>query len=71
MEGKIKSIIDARTVSVLVESKIKHPLYGKVLKRVKKFLVHVPEGVVAPKEGEVVEVISSKPISKTKKWVLK
>ena len=70
MEGKITSIIDSKTVAVLVESKIQHPLYGKVLKRMKKFLVHVPESR-AVKEGDKVEVISTKPISKKKKWILK
>ena len=70
MEGKIKSIIDPRTAVVLIESKIQHPLYKKVLKRVKKFLTHVPEGR-SIKEGEIVEIVSSKPISKTKKWILK
>ena len=71
MEGKVKSIIDSKTIAIVVEHKIKHTLYNKVLKRVKKFLVHVPEGVAAPKQGEIVEVIASKPISKTKKLVLK
>jgi small subunit ribosomal protein S17 len=71
MEGKVKAIIDTRTIAVDVESKMQHPLYGKVLKRVKKFLVHVPEGVSTPKEGEMVEVFSSKPISKRKKWTIK
>jgi small subunit ribosomal protein S17 len=70
MEGKINSIIDSKTAVVLVENKMRHPLYGKVLKRVKKLLVHIPEGV-SPKEGEMVEVFASRPISKKKKWTLK
>ena len=70
MEGKIKSIIDPKTAVVLIESKIQHPLYKKVLKRVKKILTHVPEGR-SVKEGDMVEITPSKPISKTKKWILK
>ncbi len=70
MDGVVKDVIDARTVVVLIESKIRHPLYGKVLKRVKKLLVHVPEGRMT-KVGDKVELSYSKPISKTKKWILK
>ncbi len=71
MEGKVKSIIDSKTIAVSLEEKIKHPLYNKVIKRIKKLLVHVPEGVTVPKEGEAVEIFTTKPISKKKKWTLK
>lgn len=71
MEGKVNAIIDARTVVVLVEKKVRHAVYGKVLKRTKKLLVHIPEGKEAPKVNEVVEVLSSRPISKLKKWTIK
>lgn len=70
MEGKILSIIDSSTAVVAVENKIKHPLYGKVLKRVKKFIAHVPTGKSLQK-GDKVEITASKPISKRKKWILK
>lgn len=71
MEGKVKSIIDMRTISVSFEKTIRHPLYQKVLKMVKHFMVHVPVGVDLPKVGDSVVVSSSRPISKKKKLVLK
>ena len=71
MEGKVISIIGENTIAIIVENKSKHPLYGKVVKREKKFLVHVPTGAKLPVVNDVVEVISSRPISKQKKWILK
>lgn len=71
MEGKVISVIGENTIAIMVENKSKHPLYGKVVKREKKFLVHVPSNVKLPSVNEVVEVVSSRPISKQKKWILK
>lgn len=71
MEGKVISIIGEKTIAIIVENKSKHPLYGKVVKREKKFLVHVPVGAKLPAVNDVVEVLSSRPISKQKKWILK
>jgi len=70
MEGKVLSIIDTSTAVIVIESKIKHPLYGKILKKVKKFIAHVPSGKVL-QVGDAVEIAPSRPISKTKKWILK
>lgn len=69
MEGKVISIIDSSTIAVIVKRKIKHERFGKVLEREKKFLVHV--GDKMPNVNDVVEIASSKPISKMKKWILK
>lgn len=71
MEGRVDSIIDAKTISVLLEKKVRHHLYGKVIKRIKKVLVHTPNGLGDVKIGDVVELAESRPISKNKKWVLK
>lgn len=71
MEGKVISVIGENTIAIMVENKIKHPLYGKVIKRGKKYLAHVPTGAKLPSVNDVVEVQSSKPISKKKKWILK
>ncbi len=57
-----------KTVVVAVESHYKHPLYKKILKKIKKFKVHDPEGNC--KLGDVVKVSETRPISKTKRWRL-
>ena len=55
-----------KTVSVLVERQFPHPLYGKVVRRSKKYLAHDEEN--AYKVGDVVEIIESRPISRRKRW---
>jgi small subunit ribosomal protein S17 len=72
-EGKVFSgkIVSARmkdTVVVSVERFTKHPKYGKFLKRQKKFKVH--DAGNKHKEGEVVEIVETKPISKDKKFAI-
>ena len=62
--GKIVSANMKDTVVVLVERFTKHPKYGKFLKRQKKFKVH--DAGNKHKEGEVVEIVETKPISKDK-----
>jgi len=54
------------TVAVLVERKVKHPLYGKIIRRSKKYHAH-DEGN-AYKTGETVRIEETRPISKTKTW---
>lgn len=54
-----------KTATVLVENIWQHPLYKKTIKRSKKYLVHDEIGV---KQGQVVEIVPSKPISKRKHW---
>lgn len=55
-----------KTVTVLIERHVKHSLYGKIIVRSNKYHAH-DEGNVA-KEGDVVEIQESRPISKTKSW---
>jgi small subunit ribosomal protein S17 len=55
-----------KTVSVKVERKFTHPLYGKVVTRSKKYASHDENNEY--KTGDVVEIISVRPISKTKTW---
>jgi small subunit ribosomal protein S17 len=64
--GKVTSDKMNKTVTVLVERKVKHPLYDKVVKKSNKF--HAHDETNDCKEGDVVEIISSKPMSKTKAW---
>jgi len=55
-----------KTVTVLVERKVKHPVYGKVMTRSKKYHAH-NEGDNA-KTGDLVEIEESRPISRSKSW---
>lgn len=54
-----------KTVTVLVESKKRHPLYKKSFVRSKKYLAHDEVGAA---QGDVVEIVKVKPISKRKHW---
>jgi small subunit ribosomal protein S17 len=55
-----------KTVTVQVESPVRHPLYKKFIKRRKKFLVH--DEYEKCKVGDVVRIIETRPISKRKRW---
>jgi small subunit ribosomal protein S17 len=55
-----------KTVSVKVERKFTHPLYGKVMTRSKKYASHDENNEF--KTGDIVEIVSVRPISKTKTW---
>lgn len=66
LSGKIISAKMKDTVVVQVERYTKHPKYGKFLKRQKKFKAH--DAGNKHKEGEVVEIIETKPISKDKRF---
>ncbi len=65
--GKVVSDKRAKTVTVLVERRTKHALYGKIVATSRKYHAHDEQG--AYKMGDVVEITESKPISKTKNWV--
>jgi small subunit ribosomal protein S17 len=66
LTGRVVSDKMDKTVTVLVERKVKHPVIGKVVRRTKKYHVH-DEGNEY-KEGDVVVIEESRPISKTKAW---
>ena len=55
-----------KTVSVLIERLIKHPIYGKYIRRSTKVMAHDPENKY--KEGDSVSISPCKPISKNKSW---
>lgn len=57
-----------KTITVLVERRMKHPLYGKYIKRSKKIHAHDEENVC--QEGDLVTVEETRPMSKTKTWNL-
>ena len=64
--GKVVSTKMDSTVSVLVTRVTSHPVYKKRVKKYKKYLTHVSN--VSPKEGYIVRIVSTKPISKNKRW---
>jgi small subunit ribosomal protein S17 len=68
LTGTVVSDKSDKTVVVLVERKVKHPLYGKIIRRSKKYHAHDAEN--AAKAGEVVRIQECSPISKNKTWTL-
>ena len=64
--GKVVSTKMEDTVSVEVTRLVAHPVYKKRIKKHKKFLSHVSN--IVPKDGDIVRIISTKPISKNKRW---
>ena len=75
-EGKLKRTLTGRvvsskmdkTVTVLVERKVKHPLYGKIIRRSQKF--HAHDETNQYNEGDLVIIQESRPLSRTKAWIV-
>ncbi|MBL8419697.1 MAG: 30S ribosomal protein S17 [Dechloromonas sp.] len=66
--GRVVSDKMEKTVTVLVERKVKHPVYGKVMVRSKKYHAH-NDGDSA-KAGDLVEIVETRPVSRTKSWAV-
>jgi small subunit ribosomal protein S17 len=66
MTGTVVSDKTDKTVVVLVERRVKHPLYGKIIKRSKKYHAHDESNEI--REGETVRIEETAPISKLKTW---
>ncbi len=66
--GRVVSDKRAKTVTVLVERRAKHELYGKIVARSRKYHAHDEKGEY--KMGDVVEISEGRPLSKTKSWVV-
>jgi small subunit ribosomal protein S17 len=66
--GKVVSDKMQKTIVVLVERTVKHPKYGKIMRRRTKLHVHDENQVC--KIGNTVKIRESRPLSKTKSWVL-
>ena len=64
--GTVVSDKTDKTVTVLVERKVKHPLYGKIIRRSKKYHAHDEGNEFRP--GDTVRIEETRPISKTKTW---
>lgn len=66
LQGRVVSDKMAKTVTVLVERRVKHPVIGKVMIRSRKYHAHV-DGLEAA-AGDLVQIEECAPVSKTKAW---
>jgi len=66
--GRVVSDQRSKTITVLVERRAKHELYGKIVARSRKYHAHDENNEY--KMGDVVEIAEGRPISKTKAWVV-
>ena len=67
--GRVVSDKMNKTITVLVERRVKHPLYGKVVTRSAKYHAHDENNEC--KEGDLVEIVATRKMSKTKAWRVK
>jgi small subunit ribosomal protein S17 len=68
IQGRVVSNKMDKTVTVLIERKVRHPLYGKYVKRSSKLHAHDENNEC--QEGDLVSVVETRPISKSKTWRL-
>ena len=66
--GRVVSDKMDKTVTVLVERRVKHPIYDKIIVRSKKYHAHNDENQA--KNGDLVEIQETRPLSKTKSWMV-
>ena len=65
LSGRVTSNKMQKTVTVLIERKVKHPVFGKYVVRSKKYHAHTEDSY---REGDLVEIQEGRPVSKTKSW---
>ncbi len=66
MVGRVVSDKNAKTVMVQVSTRTRHPLYGKIVNKVRRFSAHNEEPLA--KLGDVVKIVESRPLSHSKRW---
>ncbi len=66
--GVVAKVGGEKTVSVVIESTVKHQRYGKYMRRLTKLMVHDPSSLGAV--GDLVEIVPCRPVSKNKSWRL-
>jgi len=66
--GVVRSSKMDKTITVAVERRVKHPIYGKFVKKTTKFHAHDEKNECTV--GDVVKIMESRPLSKTKRWRL-
>ena len=68
LEGRVVSDAMDRTIVVRVERRFRHPLYGKEMRRAKKYYAH--DGKNEAHAGDTVRIMETRPLSKLKRWRL-
>ena len=68
LQGRVVSDKSDKTVTVYVERKVRHPLYGKIIRKSTK--IHAHDENNQYKIGDVVVIAESRPLSKPKSWVV-
>ena len=66
--GIVTSNKNNKTITVVVERKLRHPIYGKFVKRTKKFMAHDENNTCGI--GDLVRIVESRPLSAMKRWRL-
>ena len=66
--GKVVSNKMDKTITVAIEDHVKHPLYGKIVKKTVKFQAHDENNACG--EGDTVKIMETRPLSKDKRWRL-
>ena len=66
--GKVVSTKMDKTITVAVERRLQHPVYGKFIKKTAKLKAHDEKNECS--EGDIVKVMETRPLSKTKRWRL-
>jgi len=68
LTGKVISNKMDKSITVLIERRVQHPIYGKFIRKSTKLHAHDEKNVC--KEGDIVKIAECRPLSKTKAWVL-
>lgn len=68
VEGRVVSSKMQKTITVLIERRVRHPLYGKIVTRRTK--LHAHDEMNESKEGDLVQIEECRPLSRTKSWRL-
>lgn len=66
--GVVSSVSMDKSITVTIERKLRHPIYGKYVKKSKKFMAHDEKN--DSKVGDIVRIMECRPLSKRKKWRL-
>lgn len=68
LQGKVISNKMDKSITVAIERQVKHPIYGKYIKRTTK--IHAHDETNQCNEGDIVTISQCRPLSKTKSWTL-
>ena len=66
--GKVTSNKMTKSITVAIDRKVKHPIYGKFMNKTTKFMAHDEKNEA--KVGDTVRIYQTRPLSKTKRWAL-